>query len=1047
MYHCNINLYLTGESCEEFETIKKVSPLEHFTHNFCESGAPDKNVLNGSDIAIINLRNMDIEKSFIPLLAGKNKNTEIILLAEKKQMNLLQKVFSDITDIWITPMSSEETLFRFLKWLKEYKAGKDFWQMEQYFETTINCTPNLVWCKDKSGVHKKVNVSFCKTVGKTKAQVCGRKHAYIWDVEKDDPGCEQSEKKVMTDKKVSVFEETIKTGQGIKNLTTYKAPLYDIDGSIMGTVGIGFDITKEMVYKNEIMKKNNTLETIFKTLDCGVLCHTEDGKGIISVNRAALKILGYKSKEEMAKSGFDMVAMSVVDEDKIILRNAMKKLNNPGDTASVEYRVAHEDGEILHVMGNIKLLEENGERFYQRFLLDCTKQKLMEKKKELRNKEMIQALCIDYNYVCFFDLNSNTGTVLLDEGDHTYYSPADGNISLLENMKYYIDKYVYDEDKEMMREAASIEKLKKELSAKNIYNVNYRIFKDGDIKYYQMKAVHAGKRGEYEGIVLGFHSVDEEIKSEMEKKELLENALLQANRASKAKSTFLSNMSHDIRTPMNAVIGFTSLAIDHVDSKERVLEYLEKIRTSGNHLLSLINDILDMSCIESGKIQLYEKLSSMPEILHGLCSILQPDIKSKQLEFSLDTADVADEDIYCDKLRLSQVLLNLLNNSVKYTGAGGSVSMRVTEKQGAPEGYANYEFRIKDTGIGMSKEFTERIFEPFERERNSTVSKIEGTGLGMTITKNIVDMMNGSIEVKSEKGVGTEFIVSFTFRLHSESKKNYIIPELEKCRALVADDDFNTCDSVSYMLSQIGMRAEWTLSGKEAVLRAHQAVLRGDEYKVYVIDWFLPDVNGVEVARKIRKEIGGGAIIIILTAYDWQDIEDEAKEAGVTAFCSKPLFLSELKNCLAAAVRKEPEKDSSSEKAQRNRHGRILLAEDVALNQEIASTILSDAGFFVEIAENGQEAIDMVKKSESGYYQLILMDIQMPVKSGYEATEEIRKLKNKKLASIPIIAMTANAFEEDKQAALRCGMNGHIAKPIDIKVLFNMLDSILEKQF
>ena len=466
--------------------------------------------------------------------------------------------------------------------------------------------------------------------------------------------------------------------------------------------------------------------------------------------------------------------------------------------------------------------------------------------------------------------------------------------------------------------------------------------------------------------------------------------------------------------------------------------------TSGNHLLSLINDILDMSRIESGKMHLEEKLCSLPDILHGLRNILQADIHAKQLELYIDTVDVLDEDIYCDRLRLNQVLLNLLSNSVKYTGAGGVVSMRIIEKPGAPAGYANYEFLIKDTGIGMSKEFVEHIFEPFERERNGTISKIQGTGLGMAITKNIVDMMNGFIEVKSEQGVGTEFHVSFPFRLHTETKKPQVIPELKNCRALVVDDDFNTCDSVSYMLGQLGMRAEWTLSGKEAVLRTRQAVMRNDNYCVYLIDWLLPDMNGIEVTRRIRNEVGEDVPVIVLTAYDWGDIEEEAKEAGVTAFCSKPLFLSELRTCLKSIIgtdEEDGEKEGKEPLAIPT--GRILLAEDVELNQEIAVTILEDAGFSTDVAENGQVAVDMLKKSEPGYYQVILMDVQMPVMDGYEATREIRNLENKELASIPIIAMTANAFEEDKKEALRAGMNNHIAKPIDIGNLFDTLSKIL----
>ncbi len=402
-----------------------------------------------------------------------------------------------------------------------------------------------------------------------------------------------------------------------------------------------------------------------------------------------------------------------------------------------------------------------------------------------------------------------------------------------------------------------------------------------------------------------------------------------------------------------------------------------------------------------------------------------------------------DEEIYCDKLRLNQVLLNLLSNSVKYTSAGGILSMRIIEKAGAPVGYAHYEFHIKDTGIGMSEEFVSHIFEPFEREKNTTISGIQGTGLGMAITKNIVDMMNGSIEVKSEQGVGTEFIVAFTFRLDAEKKVPESIPELKNLRALVVDDDYNTCDSVSYMLQQIGMRAEWTLSGKEAVLRTHQAVNRGDNYSVYIIDWLLPDMNGVEVTRRIRKEMGDNVPVIVLTAYDWTDIEDEAKEAGVTAFCSKPLFLSELRSCLHSVVSSKEEKEKDYEGKKSFKAGRILLAEDNELNQEIAVAILTDAGFTVEIAGNGEMVVNMLEQSEPGYYQVVLMDVQMPVMDGYEASKKIRALKDQRLSSIPIFAMTANAFEEDRQEALKSGMDGHIAKPIDIGVLFETLSTVL----
>ncbi len=1046
MYHCHIHFYLAGNSKRMFEIIKEIPPFECFTHEFLESEKPESELTAKADVILANLRDVDVPEALSLLIANKSQEAELILLVDKEQIALLKSSLSEIKDIWVLPMSEEELRFRFLRWQQTNKMSKDFWQASHYLDATINNIPNLIWYKDKDGIHEKVNDSFCKTVNKTKKQVEGRGHAYIWDVEQDDPACIESEREVMSTKKTFISEESVKTGEGMRLLTTYKSPLYDLDGSVMGTVGVAIDVTQERAYEQEIIQKNHTLETIFTTMDCGVMCHTMDGANIIRVNRAALEILGYESQEEMVANGFDMIASSVVKEDQEKLRNDIKELAKEGDTVSVEYRVRRKDGEIRHVMGNVKLLKENGRLIYQRFLLDCTAQKLQEKENERRQKELIQALSIDYNVVCFFDLDTGVGKLLriADDYESLFGDVFDQRLSLEESMKLYIENFVYEEDEELMHKALSRDWLKGEMTEKSQCYVNHRVIIEDDMKYFQIKIVRAGIWSRSHGIVLGFRSVDEEIRHEMEQKSLLEDALLQANRANKAKSVFLSNMSHDIRTPMNAIVGFTALAITHIDRKEQVEEYLQKIMTSGNHLLSLINDVLDMSRIESGKMHLEEKACRLPDILHSLRNILQADVRAKQLELYMDAVDIYNENIYCDQLRLNQVLLNLLSNAVKYTGAGGIVSVRVTEKPGAPVGSANYVFYIKDTGVGMSEEFVSHIFEPFERERTSTISGIQGTGLGMAITKNIVDMMNGSIEIRSEQGAGTEVEVSFTFRLNVENKEPLTIPELKNCRALVVDDDFNTCDSVSYMLSQIGMRAEWTLSGKEAVLRTRQAMMRKDNYCVYIIDWLMPDMNGIEVTRRIRKEVGEDAPIIVLTAYDWADIEEEAKEAGVTAFCSKPLFLSELRSCLNSIVNGEEQKEElEAEKSTRLNAGRILLAEDNELNQEIATAILNDAGFTVEIAENGQIAVDMLKHAGASYYQVILMDVQMPVMNGYEATKIIRELSNKELASIPILAMTANAFETDRQEAIRCGMNGHIAKPIDIKVLLDTLENIL----
>lgn len=1047
MYHCHVHFYLLGRQCRMFEIIKGMSPLENFTHTYMESENVEEALAAKADVILVYLPESDAKAVVQTLISAKKKETELILSADGSQISLLSEYLPEIKDIWGCSLSEEEVKFHFLRWQQTYKMSRDYWQTSHFFDATINHIPNLIWYKDKNGIHEKVNDSFCRTVNKTKQQVEGRGHAYIWDVEQDDPACIESEREVMSKQKTFVSEEIIQTGAGVRTLTTYKSPLYDLDGSVMGTVGVAIDVTQERAYEREIIQKNQSLEKIFTTIDCGVIRHTIDGKELLSINRAALEILGYESQEELMVDGFDMTAENVLDEDKEKLRECIKKLEKEGDSVSTEYRIQHKNGDIIYIMGNFKLLKEDGRLIYQRFILDCTAQTLQQKENERWQMELVKALSIDYKIVCYFDLDTDIGIPLRnDEEDISVFSfESEGKISFKESMENYIREFVYEEDREELRSFLSVEHLKEELAEENQYHVNYRTYSNGEIKYFQLKVVKAGKWGEQHGIVAGFRSVDEEIRSEMEKKTLLENALMQANQANKAKSTFLSNMSHDIRTPMNAIVGFTTLAITHLDDKEQVEEYLKKIMTSGNHLLSLINDVLDMSRIESGKMHLDEKPCRLPDILHGLRNILQADVHAKQLELYIDAVDVWDENIYCDKLRLNQILLNLLSNAVKYTGAGGTISMRITEKPGAQKGYANYEFHIKDTGIGMSEEFVAHIFEPFEREKSSTISGIQGTGLGMAITKNIVDMMNGTIAVESEQGVGTEATVCFTFRLNTGVIEPRDIPELKNCRALVVDDDFNTCDSVTYMLSQIGMRAEWTLSGREALLRTRQAVTRNDIYDVYVIDWMLPDMNGIEVTRRIRKEMGDDVPIILLTAYDWLDIEEEAKEAGITSFCSKPLFLSELRSCLHSIVNaEETEKQKSEEESERRYTGRILLAEDNELNQEIAVAILGNAGFTTEVAMNGKIAVEMLEKSEPGYYQLVLMDVRMPVMDGYEATKLIRSLDNAKLSSIPILAMTANAFEEDRQEALRSGMNGHLAKPIDVEALFDALDKILK---
>ena len=803
--------------------------------------------------------------------------------------------------------------------------------------------------------------------------------------------------------------------------------------------------------QREIDNQTYVLEAIFSTTDCGMMRHTLDGSKIISINQAALTILGYESQEQMMADGFDLIADSVLEEDKPKLKECIRNLREAGDSANIDYHVLHKDGKIINVIGRIKLLEENGTLFYQRFLFDYTDQKEQEKEEKNRQLQLIYALSADFHSVYLADLDEDTAISVWnnDNAERKEHFGFSETFSFSKGIEYLIQHVVYKSDKKAVQQALSFSRIFKELSKKIAFYVNYRK-KTGDvIEYYQIKIVRAGDWNESHRVVVGRRSIDDQIRHEMaqkklmeesyeiisglssdynfialvnpetgklsvyktadnsteaiialslneyyydaisaytkyvhdedkkmwgsatrleyileqlkdkkiynvnirnnsaentdyiqfsftrvsgetdqsqivlakrvitetvkkeiEQRRLLEDALAQAERANAAKSTFLSNMSHDIRTPMNAIIGFTALASKHVDQKERVAEYLKKIMSSGNHLLSLINDILDMSRIESGKMYLEEKPCNITEILFELKNILQADMTAKNLTFCVDSAGVVNQNIFCDRLRLNQVFLNLLGNAIKFTEPGGTISIRIVELPCQTPGYASYELYVEDTGIGMSPEFQKHIFEPFERERTSTISGIQGTGLGMSITKKIVDMMNGTIEVDSQQGEGTQFKLSMSFQLQN----------------------------------------------------------------------FVPSKND---KKKTKKKV-----------------------------------------------------------ERRTYNQKILLVEDNELNREIAVELLSEVGFDIETAENGKIAVEMVSQSLPGYYELILMDVQMPVMNGYDAAVAIRGLSDKTLASIPILAMTANAFEEDKQMAITCGMNGHIAKPIDVEKLLETVGAV-----
>ena len=522
----------------------------------------------------------------------------------------------------------------------------------------------------------------------------------------------------------------------------------------------------------------------------------------------------------------------------------------------------------------------------------------------------------------------------------------------------------------------------------------------------------------------------------------LDQARREATKANKAKSEFLSSMSHDIRTPMNGIVGMTTIALSNIDNTERVKDCLTKITLSSKHLLGLINDVLDMSKIESGKLTLNMSQISLRETMDSIVNIVQPQVKSRQQHFDIFIQNILTEEVHCDSVRLNQVLINLLSNALKFTPEGGSIKVFL-EQEESPVGddHVRCHFRVKDNGIGMTKEFQEKIFDTFTREEKAQIDKIEGTGLGMAITKAIVVAMNGTIELQSAPGKGSEFHITLDLEKADTTEADMVLPAW---RVLVVDNNEDLCLSAVSSLKEIGISAHWATDGKKAVEMVRKCHDEGQNYEVVLLDWKMPEMDGLHTAREMRKLLGQKVPILIISAYDWSDIEEEAKEVGIQGFISKPLFKSNLylglKRYMLDEVSEESHEDT---KVQKFVGKKILLAEDNDLNWEIAEDLLSEAGFELDRAENGKICVEKFEQSAIRFYDVILMDIRMPVMNGYDAAVAIRALPRED-ANLPIIAMTADAFSDDIQHCLDCGMNEHVAKPIDVNRLTQLLKKYLK---
>ena len=674
---------------------------------------------------------------------------------------------------------------------------------------------------------------------------------------------------------------------------------------------------------------------------------------------------------------------------------------------------------------------------------------LSQEKKKNQQDSMITALSADYQSVYYVDLDRDKGVCYRKGPDLSAVLEEGESFSFREKFAAYADRFVAEEYREGFRAFIRPSAIREALEKKAVISYSYLVNCDGKEHYEMLKIARAESKGaEQENSSLlgvGFTDIDAEMRDSMQKTQALHNALKTAEEASKAKTIFLSNMSHEIRTPMNAIIGLDSLALHEPDLSASTRGYLEKIDSSAKHLLTLINDILDMSRIESGRMVIRNEEFSFAKFLEQINIIAGGQCEAKGVTYDCRLSGPIASYYIGDQGKLRQAVINLLGNAVKFTPEGGRVEFLV-DRIGGFDGKSAFRFTVKDTGIGMSREFLPKLFDTFSQEDATASNKYGSSGLGMAITKNIIEMMNGKIEVESEKGVGTTFTVTVTLfdsdrEDDADSREVEIRPQ--DMSVLVIDDDPIACEHAKVVLGQSGIVAETALSGKEALelVRLHHA--RREPYQLIVVDWHMPDMDGVEVTRQIRAIIGSEAAIIILTAYNWDDIMEEAVSAGVDSFISKPLFFSSLIEEFKNTLKKKQMLLSAPGKKVELKGRRILLAEDMVVNAEIMKEVLAMREIESELAENGRIAVDMFAAHPENYYDAILMDMRMPEMNGLEATAAIRAMDRADAKTIPIIALTANAFDEDVQRSLQAGLNAHLSKPVDPDVLFETLENML----
>ena len=805
-------------------------------------------------------------------------------------------------------------------------------------------------------------------------------------------------------------------------------------------------------YFHNILRTNRRLKNqaeytahLYNAVPEGVaLMSVERPHCFLQLNKEGLRLLDYPigSAGDILKDKSLREVIHPQDYERIAA--LFEDTVSSNDKNIFEYRLRRCDGEYFWAAGIVeKTRDENGEPVLIAAFHDITAEKLAEEQahREQLQERMTLVSAISNAYPVIVSMNVTRDTlkfVYLQQGLLVELGEQNSYTELYEQI---IDNVHPEYREEFVRRFAPGSVKETLGQSKQVLLLEAKIMlSDNQYHWISVQIIHVDNPYSEDKLAILLASrVDERRYEDEQKQQALQTALESAQASSNSKSRFLSNMSHDIRTPMNAIVGMTAIATAHLDDRERVLGCLQKINLSSKHLLSLINDVLDMSKIESGKISLRDEPFNFAGLVADAVELVRPQAAAKRLTMKIHLGLLKNENVISDPLRVRQILINILSNAVKYTLPGGTVRVEVSQESGTRLGYQDYVFRCADTGIGMSPEFMDKLFQPFERAQDSTTNKISGTGLGMAITKNIVDLMNGDIMVESNVGKGSVFTVTLPLKLQ-DAPKEKVPEEWIGVHSLIVDDDLTTCENASELLESMGFRVQFVTEGRAAVRCVVEAKDSPDPYELVIIDWKMPDMDGVETARCIRREVGPDIPVIVLTAYDWAEIESEAREAGVTAFLSKPFYRSKICYLLSELSGEKGQVCQQSTAGRLDFTGaRVLIVEDNEINREIAHTIIDEMGVEVEEAYDGREALDKFVEAPQGYYDLILMDIQMPGMNGYEATEAIRALDRPDAAGIPIVAMTANAFEEDVRAALRAGMNAHLSKPIDVKMLEEIL--------